>query len=240
MEALIFQLYGPLASWGAPAVGETRPSSDHPGRAALLGLLAAALGIRRDDGANLQALGSSVRFAVKQHSAGRLMRDYHTVQVPGRDKKARYFTRKDELAVAKSKLNTVLSSREYRQDGLWQVAVLLSEGSDWSLDELEVALRAPVFTPYLGRKACPLAVPLAPQKVKANGLREAFALVPPRICEQQDRWLQLPETVDFYWEGDAGDIAVQDIRQAADEPISRARWQFSSRQENHARLREEG
>ena len=43
MEALIFQLYGPLASWGAPAVGETRPSSDHPGRAALLGLLASAL-----------------------------------------------------------------------------------------------------------------------------------------------------------------------------------------------------
>ena len=44
MEALIFQLYGPLASWGAPAVGETRPSSDHPGRAALLGLLANRFG----------------------------------------------------------------------------------------------------------------------------------------------------------------------------------------------------
>lgn len=240
MEALIFQIYGPLASWGAPAVGETRPSSDHPGRAALLGLLAAALGIRRDDGPNQQALASSVRFAVKQHSAGRLMRDYHTVQVPGRDKKARYFTRKDELAVPKYRLNTVLSSREYRQDGLWQVAVLLNEGSDWSLDELHAALRAPVFTPYLGRKACPLAVPLAPQKVNASGLREAFDAVPPYICDHQDRWLYLSETVDFYWEGNAKDIAVQEIRQPADEPISRTRWQFGSRQENHARLREEG
>jgi CRISPR system Cascade subunit CasD len=239
MEALIFQLYGPLASWGAPAVGETRPSSDHPGRGALLGLLAAALGIRRDDGPGQQALASSVRFAVKQHSAGRLMRDYHTVQVPGRDKKARYFTRKDELAVPKDKLNTVLSSREYRQDGLWQVAVLLDTQSDWSLDELGEALRSPVFLPYLGRKACPLAVPLAPQKVEANGLREAFAAAPPRICDQQGRWLHLPDSVDFYWEGDAGDIAVQDTRQPADEVISRERWQFGSRQEHHARIREE-
>lgn len=238
METLIFQLYGPLASWGAPAVGETRPSSDHPGRAALLGLLAAALGIRRDDSPRQQALASSVRFAVKQHSAGRLMRDYHTVQVPGRDKKARYFTRKDELAI-KDKLNTVLSSREYRQDGLWQVAVLLNAHSDWNLDELEAALRSPVFTPYLGRKACPLAVPLAPQIVKANGLRKAFAAVPTNICDQQKRWLYLADTVDFYWEGDAGDIEVQDTRQPADDVISRTRWQFGSRQEHHARLREE-
>ncbi|MCX2793353.1 type I-E CRISPR-associated protein Cas5/CasD [Microbulbifer thermotolerans] len=239
MEALIFQLYGPLASWGAPAVGETRPSADHPGRAALLGLLAAALGIRRDDGPNQQALAASVRFAVKQHSAGRLMRDYHTVQVPGRDKKARYFTRKDELSVPKEKLNTVLSSREYRQDGLWQVAVLLNEQSDWNLDELEAALRAPVFTPYLGRKACPLAVPMAPQKVQAKGLREVFAAVPSRICDQQARWLNLPESVDYYWEGDAGDIEVQDTRQLTDDLISRDRWQFGSRREHHARLREE-
>ncbi|PVY79150.1 CRISPR-associated Cas5e family protein [Tamilnaduibacter salinus] len=240
MEALIFQLYGPLASWGAPAVGETRPSSDHPGRAALLGLLAAALGIRRDDGPGQQALASSVRFAVKQFSAGRLMRDYHTVQVPGRDKKARYFTRKDELAVPKDKLNTVLSSREYRQDGLWQVAVLLNEHSDWNLDELQTALKTPVFTPYLGRKACPLAAPLAPKKVQANGLREAFASAPPRICDQHGRWLHLPDSVDFYWEDHAGDIAVQDTRQPSDDVISRERWQFGSRQEHHARIREEG
>lgn len=240
MEALIFQLYGPLASWGAPAVGETRPTSDHPGRAALLGMLAAALGIRRDDSPGQQALASSVRFAVKQHSAGRLMRDYHTVQVPGRDKKARYFTRKDELSVPGDTLNTVLSSREYRQDGLWQVAVLLNEHSDWSLDELQAALRTPVFTPYLGRKACPLAVPLSPQKVEASGLREAFAAVPPSIHDQQGRWLHLPESADFYWEGEAGDIEAQDTRQPSDEVISRERWQFGSRQEHHARLREEG
>ncbi len=40
---LVFQLYAPLAAWGGQAVGQERPSDDHPSRSALLGLLAAAL-----------------------------------------------------------------------------------------------------------------------------------------------------------------------------------------------------
>jgi CRISPR system Cascade subunit CasD len=49
MEYLLFRLYGPLASWGEIAVGESRHTATYPGKSALLGLLAAALGIRRDD-----------------------------------------------------------------------------------------------------------------------------------------------------------------------------------------------
>lgn len=237
MDGIIIQLYGPLASWGAPAVGESRPSSDHPGRSALLGLVAAALGIRRDDGPGQQALASSVRFAVKQYSAGTLLRDYHTVQVPGRDKRARYLTRKDELSVGKDRLNTVLSSREYRQGGLWLVAIMLNESSEWSLDEIMAALREPVFTPYLGRRACPLAIPLAPQKVRGAGLKSLFDQVTPNVCEGQDRWLGLSEFVDFYWEGEAGDIVPQDTRQPTDDVISRHRWQFTGRTEHHARIK---
>lgn len=237
METLIFQLYGPMASWGAPAVGETRPSSDHPGRAALLGLVASALGIRRDDGAGQEVLNQSIHFAVKQFSAGSLMRDYHTVQVPGRDRKARYLTRKEELSVPQKKLNTVLSSREYRQDGLWQVAIILSDNSGWSLEQLQSALREPVFTPYLGRKACPLAIPLAPTIINAEGLQAAFEAVTPFVCAQQAYWLGLPDYLDFYWEGEAGDIDAQNIHQPNDALISRERWQFGSRTEKHARIR---
>jgi len=48
-DYLVFQLYGPLASWGDIAVGETRPSALTPSRSAILGLLAAALGLKRPD-----------------------------------------------------------------------------------------------------------------------------------------------------------------------------------------------
>lgn len=240
MDLLIFQLYGPLASWGTPAVGESRPSSDHPGRSALLGLLAAALGIERSDSAGQQALAKSVRFAVKQLSPGQVIRDFHTVQVPKRDRKARYATRKDEMAFSSDRLNTIISRREYRCDGLWRVGVVTTDASDWTLQELEAALRQPVFSLYLGRKSCPLAAPLSPQIVKAEGIQQAFNADLPPVHEQQRRWLGLGDMVDYYWEGEAGDVLPQNTRYPEDDVVSRERWQFKGRREHHARVKEAG
>jgi len=67
---LIFQLYGPLVAWGEQAVGEARNSATRPGRSALLGLLAAALGLRRDDEAGQQRLAESLKFCVKTCTMG--------------------------------------------------------------------------------------------------------------------------------------------------------------------------
>ena len=84
---LSFQLYGPLASWGEQAVGESRHSATHPTRSAVLGLLAAAVGIRRDEEQRLQALFKSVKLGIKVLNGGVVLKDYHTVQVPPEDKK---------------------------------------------------------------------------------------------------------------------------------------------------------
>lgn len=238
MDFLVFQIYGPMASWGEAAVGEFRPTSDHPGRSALLGLVGACLGVRKDDEASQQALSGSFRFAVKQLSPGVLIRDYHTTQVPGRDRKAVYFTRKDEMSVPKDRLRTILSSREYRCDGLWQVAVRVTDQADWTLTELEEALRTPVFMPYLGRKACPLAAPLAPRQVQAKGLKEALGTELPPIHEQQVTRLGMSDTVDYFWEGEADDLVPQSTRFPNDEVVSRKRWQFRGRAEHHARIKE--
>ncbi|MDX1755919.1 MAG: type I-E CRISPR-associated protein Cas5/CasD [Marinobacter sp.] len=240
MEILVFQLYGPLASWGSPAVGESRPSSDHPGRSALLGLLAAALGIRREDAANQQALASSVQFAVKQLAPGQVIRDFHTVQVPKRDRKARYTSRKEEMAFSSERLNTIISRREYRCDGLWRIAVTVTGNSDWTLQDLEAALRRPKFMLYLGRKSCPLAAPLFPTIVQAEGLQQALSGEMPPVHEQQKRWLGLSDSVDYYWEGEAGDLQAQDTRYPEDNVVSRERWQFKGRREHHARVKEAG
>jgi CRISPR system Cascade subunit CasD len=238
MDYLVFQLYGPMASWGAPAVGEARPTSDHPGRSALIGLIAAALGIRRDDAPGQQSLGDSLLFGVKQMTPGTLVRDFHTIQVPKRNRKMQYLTRKEELAFSGDRLNTIISRREYRCDGLWYVAVISTPQSDWTLSELADALRCPVFTPYLGRKACPLAAPLAPRIVKAAGFSEALMSGFSAVHDEQTRWLGLSNTVDYFWEGEAGDIDVQDTRFPEDDVVSRARWQFRARAEHHAQVKE--
>jgi len=238
MEILLFQLYGPMASWGAAAVGESRPTSDHPGRSALLGLLAAALGIERSDAARQQALSDAVRFAVRQLSPGRLIRDFHTIQVPKRDRKARYATRKNELGGTRDRLNTIISRREYRCDGLWYVATTLAEKSDWALEDLRHALECPVFMPYLGRKSCPLAAPMRPRIIQARSVKDALTSDIPAIHEHQQRWLRLDGTVDYFWEGDDHDLVPQDTRYPEDEPVSRPRWQFRGRLEHHARVKE--
>src|SRR5436190_16090271 len=117
MLFLVFQLQAPLASWGDTAVGEYRGSRDYPGQSALLGLLGAALGIRRDDEPAHTALRDGYRFAVGVVATGQLLRDYHTAQVPGRAalRNRPHASRRDELGVPKHELNTVLSTRDYRQ-----------------------------------------------------------------------------------------------------------------------------
>ena len=62
METLVFQLEAPLSSWGDVAVGEYRPTAEYPGQSAILGLLAAALGIDRLDTEGQSALQQGYRI----------------------------------------------------------------------------------------------------------------------------------------------------------------------------------
>lgn len=174
MDYLLFRLYGPLASWGEIAVGEARHTAAYPSKSALIGLLAAALGIRRSNEERQAVLAKGYRFAVKVISTGHLLRDYHTTQAPDGVGKFIYRTRRDELVIGKDRLGTVLSSREYRCDALAIVAVLAEDGARWPLDELRTALLRPKFHLYLGRKSCPLAAPLNPKIESAQGFGQAL------------------------------------------------------------------
>ena len=176
MQFLVFQLQASLAAWGDVAVGEYRGSRDAPGASALIGLLGAALGAVRDDEAAHAALRDSYLFAVGTVTSGQLLRDYQTAQVPGRAQlKGRpHHTRRDELNLPKHELNTILSTRDYRQNAAWAVAVQAQAGAVHSLHALAQALREPRFVLYLGRKCCPPAAPLAPVVHEAESAHAAL------------------------------------------------------------------
>lgn len=246
MQYLVFRLYGAMASWGEAAVGGDRPSATHPGRSAITGLLAAALGIKRSEQERLNALYQSVQFAVKEYSAGILLRDYHTAQVPSVDKKRQHRNRKSELSAPGYKLNTVLSSRDYRAGGVWVVAIWLTDSATITLPELESALRKPRFTLYLGRKSCPLSAPLNPEIHKTDSLQKALdtELLPLlKSVTEDSRWLHFSKQKIYYWQG-ADDLiqqpsAVVQSRQLWDEPGDRIQWQFTSRVEHQLALNKE-
>jgi CRISPR system Cascade subunit CasD len=227
-DFLLFRLYGPLAAWGDIAVGEYRPTFAHPGKSAIIGLLAAALGLRRNEEERQKALAESITFAVRVDSMGLLLRDYHTTQVPSFKKGVVHYTRRSELAA--DNLNTILSSRDYRCDAAYTVAITVAEGSPYTVQQLAAALLKPAFILCLGRKSCPLAMPLQPQVVSAAALREALASAPP--VEELSGIVRKGDAMVF-WENDtASGLERQQIITRRDEPRSRKRWQFSERQEN--------
>jgi len=226
-DFLVFQLYGPMAAWGDIAVGEYRPSFAHPSKSAIVGLLAAALGIRRDEEDRHIKLASSCLFAVRVDSMGLLLRDYHTTQVPSAKRGVIHYTRKSELAG--NDQNTILSSRDYRCDAAYTIAISMVEDSLYSVAQLATALQKPVFTLYLGRKSCPLALPIQPHIVQAASLHKALSGIEngalPDITTKSPAFI--------YWEdGLESGVAQNQTIVRRDALRSRKRWQFSERKEN--------
>ena len=252
MDYLLFRLYGPMASWGEIAVGGTRHTASYPGKSAIIGLMAAALGIKRADSEKQQQMQQGYELAVKIYSQGTLLRDYHTVQVPDSVGKVSYRTRRDELMLGKARLGTILSSREYRLDALSLVAVKALSNAPYDLQTIKKHLEGPKFHLYLGRKSCPLAAPLNPQIIEAKkNYYEAFKayehkpMMPTNqsskstISGRDAWWLRQADDRHYYWEGEASDfsdsidLSRMQTRIRHDQPLSRKRWQFSPRQEHY-------
>lgn len=233
---LVMQLYGPMAAWGEQAVGEVRRSAVHPSKSAILGLCAAAMGIKRDEESRHEAIASALKFGTEVLATGALMKDYHTTQAPPQRAKVKHlYTRKDELA--DTGLGTILSSREYRQDALFKVALWQADGGQQWLSEICDHLKQPVFHLYLGRKSCPLALPLNPKLIEAASLSAALNEYPAPLISEDSK-IQAGLRQDYgglYWEPcehhgmESGDHDMKTVRY--DQPLSRKRWQFSSRDE---------
>lgn len=214
-DYLIFTLTAMLGAMGELAGHERRPTLGWPGRSAILGLVAAAHGIRRDDTDSLAEL-DALRMAVAIFDAGTPLRDYHTVQTVPSAAVKRPDSRPSALRAAGRKANTTISLRDYRQSPLFGVAL-------WGLPlaPIEAALQSPVFTLYLGRKACPLAAPLAPRIVQAEGPVTALndLVLPP--------WRRGAVAKLLAADPEAGLTGRQEHRH--DQPSDRRAWHFAAR-----------
>jgi CRISPR system Cascade subunit CasD len=238
---LLFVLEAPLAALGDVAVGERRYGIDRPAKSAVLGLLAAALGIERHDDASHAALHEGYGYAVRVTRAGRLIEDYQTTQVPAARRNQIWATRREELASPSHELETILSMRDYRADARYDVALWPRPGARWPLPAFDEALRRPAFTLYLGRKACPLGRPPTPLLTEAATLEGAFAAL-----DEAERGRDVPPLDDpcpIHADRDVealiGDGLVKDrLVQRRDRPVSPQAWQVGLREEVVLRSKE--
>jgi len=235
-QYLIFQLHGPMASWGVDAPGEVRHSHELPSRSALLGLLAAALGIRRDEEERLNDFNRHYSFLLCASQNPRWARDYHTVQMPKEVRKARYFSRREELSDPEL-LSALISRRDYYTDAWWMVALTETPDAPYSLAQLREALQHPVFPLYLGRKSHPMALPVAPLLIEGAApdvLNEAYH-------QYRDKFnaLRLPLAKlqpECWWEGEHDGLEANKVLRRRDRPISRQQWTFGERTINQGAL----
>ena len=220
-DYLTFTLTAAMAAMGDFAGHERRGTWRWPGRSAVLGLVAAAMGIRRDDDSALNRL-DSLQMAVAVYHDGMPLRDFHTAQTVPAAKLKQPQTRAEALSIPRRELNTVLTSRDYRVGVAYAVALWRGDESAPALEALAEALRAPVFTLYLGRKSCPLAAPPGPAILSAPDAAAALAShrLPPFWAQHRP--------VSFI----ASDVRIADddhVEQRQDQPLDRARWHFTSR-----------
>lgn len=235
-QYLIFQLHGPMASWGVDAPGEVRHSHELPSRSALLGLLAAALGIRRDEEERLNDFNQHYAFLLCASKEPRWARDYHTVQMPKEVRKARYFSRREELRDPEL-LSALISKRDYYTDAWWMVALEQTPDAPYSLEQLQDALQHPVFPLYLGRKSHPLALPLAPLLLEGTAsdvLNAAY-----HQYQEKFKALKIPLSAlqpECWWEGEHHGLQANKVLRRRDRPMSRQRWTFGERIVNQGPL----
>lgn len=234
---IVFTLAAPLASFGGVAGNEVRGSASRPGHSMLAGLLAAALGLKRDD-PQLLPLSEGCRFAVRIHESGSPLVDYHTVQSP-EGKRFRPSTRRD--ALAHDKIGTVITYREYRTDVLYAVALSLA-GGPFMEEEIVAAVKQPRFVLYAGRKSCPLSLPLHPLVFDAVDAVEAFHMYEQALTPAQRQQHELHSRREARWRNlhpqskpprrIAGQAALLGGREGRHErrrarPADRKSWQFT-------------
>jgi CRISPR system Cascade subunit CasD len=136
VTALLLRLAGPLQSWGTSSRFARRNTDRAPSKSGVIGLLAAAKGLRRTD--SLEDL-AHLRVGVRIDQPGRVERDFQTAR-----------TRDGSTSMP-------LSYRFYLADAVFLAAV---EGDRALLEGLANALLRPAFPLYLGRRSCPPAGPL--------------------------------------------------------------------------------
>jgi CRISPR system Cascade subunit CasD len=180
-DTLAFLIDAPLQSWGASSKFQRRDTESWPTKSALVGVLAAALGIDKHAPdeivriAPLAALCFSVFRWPKPAPVIRLT-DFHTIG-GGFDKT----NPAEKLRIPRkagdgSPFGTVITRRTYLTDARF---IALFQGDRATLERAAAALLDPVWGVWFGRKTCIPAEPLSP--VVAASPREALAALLQRL-----------------------------------------------------------
>lgn len=204
MPTLLLRLVGPMQSWGTTSRFDQRDTGKEPSKSGVIGLLAAALGIDRDNWEDLKPL-TRLSMGVRHDRPGLPKRDYKTAGC----------AKTDTIIKAdgtQAKGGGVVSQRFYLADAAFLVVL---EGEDITyLEKAHAKLKDPVWPLALGRKSyLPSESIWIEDGVQEGSMREVVAQWP--WIATQRKWEDLPEQLLVTFESTDGSGLLK-----MDQPLS--------------------
>lgn len=190
MSTLLLRLAAPMQAWGSDSKFEVRRTGREPTKSGVIGLLAAALGRKREDPIDDLC---KLKFGVRVDQEGQLLCDFHT---------------------ARSVKQTYVTKRYYLSDAVFLVA-LESDDKDFLL-QLENAIKNPVYPLFLGRRSCPPTLPIV-IGMRDKSMMEALNHEPWLASEWMQKRYKKTPMLRLVTDADKGDSRVAFQR---DMPIS--------------------
>ena len=184
MRHLALYLRAPLQSWGASSKFGDRGTIDAPTRSGLLGMIAAACGIDKNDEANDHewlARAAKLSLAILALRRGDRMTDYHTVGARY-DKGDPWQKRMIPVTADGKPRGTDLTHRDYLMDSVFGAVI---SGEDRFVAKMAAGLANPVWGVWFGRKSC---IPTEPILVGAfDSAEEARKALDARLRASLER-----------------------------------------------------
>ena len=155
MGTLLLRLTAPLQAWGDESKYDIRGTRNEPTKSGVIGMIAAALGYRRDS-EKIGELATKLRMGIRVDQQGTIVRDFQTARAPkyGSGRSLRY--KMDGSLIMEDA--PYVTFRYYLCDACFLVGMECND-MDY-LHTIEEALKTPIFHLYLGRKSCPPALPV--------------------------------------------------------------------------------
>ena len=200
MQFFTMRLRAPLASLAGPRIDGTPQSLPIPARSLIVGMIGSALGLRRSDYEQLQAIQDALRIAVIVHrNAGELI-DYQTADLGKPYLSGPMWSSGGSVVEREGieKEGTRIQSRPHAMDIDMTVVAQLAAGAPVAAEEILQALEMPARPLGIGRMNCLPSDRIAGEILAADSLESAVSQVEPG-----DIYLPI-EAVSMDW----GDVMV--------------------------------
>ena len=198
MPTLLLRLVGIMQSWGTTSRFDQRDTGKEPSKSGVVGLLAAAMGIDRENWVDVEPL-THLSMGIRHDRPGMPKRDYQTAQ--------------HIISADRSKIHeTAVTTRDYLADAAFLVGLV---GEDRILlERIHAALLNPVWPLFLGRKSyVPSESIWMENAMQDVPLRETLARCP--WIATLRKWEELPEKLLVSFESEDGSGVLK-----MDQPLS--------------------